>query len=406
MEHTQIEQIFLALTLFLLLAKLLGELMLRLKQPALLGELAAGIIIGPGLFGRFIFNSPIQNSEALSTMAELGAVFFFFIIGYSEVDLKQLKRIANKSLVASLPNVLLSFIFGYIIGVIWNYSVMASLFIGLALSLTAIGVSARTLMDLGRLRTDYGMLILGQAIIDALRSLLMLSLLILFVHPHEVFSTGAVLILIGKFVSFFIGVSIFGLFILNPLIDLLSRFMIDEAKFGMMIVILLLFSYAAQMLGLHMIIGAFFAGIILSMHAEFKTKDLEYKIYGISYGLFIPLFFAILGARVDFGALAQGGFLAVAIILIAIGVKLFGGYLGGLLIGYSSLKSWVVGCGLIPRTGVELVVVAVALEAGLIDDKMFASIVAMVAVTVFVTPFLLKFAIGRLEANKNNNTSF
>jgi Kef-type K+ transport system membrane component KefB len=406
MEHTQIEQIFLALTLFLLLAKLLGELMLRLKQPALLGELAAGMIIGPGLLGRFIFSTPIQNSEALSTMAELGAVFFFFIIGYSEVDLKQLKRIANKSLVASLPNVILSFVFGYFIGVIWNYSVMASLFIGLALSLTAIGVSARTLMDLGRLRTDYGMLILGQAIIDALRSLLMLSLLILFVHPHEAFSTGAVLILIGKFVSFFIGVSIFGLFILNPLIDLLSRFMIDEAKFGMMIVILLLFSYAAQMLGLHMIIGAFFAGIVLSMQAEFKTKDLEYKIYGISYGLFIPLFFAILGARVDFGALAQGGFLAVAIILIAIAVKLFGGYLGGLLIGYSSLKSWVVGCGLIPRTGVELVVVAVALEAGLIDDKMFASIVAMVAVTVFVTPFLLKFAIGRLEANKNNNTSF
>ena len=167
-----------------------------------------------------------------------------------------------------------------------------------------------------------------------------------------------------------------------------------------MIGIILLFSYAAQMLGLHMIIGAFVAGIILSMEAEFKTKDLEYKINGISYGLFIPLFFAILGARVDFAALAQGGMLAVAVIFVAIGVKLFGGYIGGLIIGYSSIKSWVVGCGLIPRTGVELVVVAVALDAGLIDNKMFASIVAMVAVTVFVTPFLLKFAIGRLEGNR------
>jgi len=400
MENTQIEQIFLALTLFLILAKLFGELMLRLKQPALLGELAAGMIIGPGLLGRFIFNSPIQNSEALSTIAELGAVFFFFIIGYSEVDLKQLKRFANKSLVASIPNVLLSFVFGYVIGVVWDYSAMASLFIGLALSLTAIGVSARTLMDLGRLQTDYGMLILGQAIIDALRSLLMLSLLILFINPDAVFSTGAVLILIGKFVAFFVGVSFFNLFILKPLTDLLSRFLIDEAKFGIMIGIILLFSYAAQMLGLHMIIGAFVAGIILSMEAEFKTKDLEYKINGISYGLFIPLFFAILGARVDFAALAQGGMLAVAVIFVAIGVKLFGGYIGGLIIGYSSIKSWVVGCGLIPRTGVELVVVAVALDAGLIDNKMFASIVAMVAVTVFVTPFLLKFAIGRLEGNR------
>ena len=90
------------------------------------------------------------------------------------------------------------------------------------------------------------------------------------------------------------------------------------------------------------------------------------------------------------------------IIVAAIGVKLFGGYLGGLLIGFSSSKSWVVGSGLIPRTGVELVVVAVALDAGLIDNKMFASIVAMVAVTVFVTPFLLKYAIGRFEKKSHN----
>ena len=281
MEQTQIEQIFLALMLFLISAKLFGELMLRLNQPALLGELAAGMLIGPGLFGRFFFNSPIQNAEALSTIAELGAVFFFFIIGYSEVDLRQLKRIANKSLFASLPNVLLSFIFGYFIGMIWDYSAMASLFIGLAISLTAIGVSARSLMDLGKLRTDYGLLILGQAIIDALRSLLMLSILILFVNPKAAFSTGAVLLLISKFITFFIGVSIFSLFLLKPLIVLLSQFLIDEAKFGIMIGIILLFSYAAQMLGLHMIIGAFVAGIILSMQAEFKTKDLEFKINGL-----------------------------------------------------------------------------------------------------------------------------
>ena len=402
MEQTQIEQIILALTLFLIVAKLLGELMLRLKQPALLGELAAGILVGPSLLGKFLFDGQIQNTEALNTIAELGAIFFFFIIGYSEVDLKQLKLIAKNSFVASIPNVLLSFIFGFVIGVSWGYSAMASLFIGLALSLTAIGVAARTLMDLGRLQTDYGMLILGQAIIDALRSLLMLSLLMLFVHPGSAFSTSAVFILIGKFVAFFVGALIFSVFFLKPLTNVLSKFMIDEAKFGIMIGIILLFSYAAQMLGLHMIIGAFVAGIILSMQAEFKTKDLEYKIYGISYGLFIPLFFAILGARVDFGALAQGGMLAVAVILAAIGVKLIGGYLGGLIIGYSSLKSWVVGCGLIPRTGVELVVVAVALDAGLIDDKMFASIVAMVTVTVFVTPFLLKFAIGKLELKKRN----
>ncbi len=397
MDQIRIEEIILAITLFLLAAKMLGELVLRLNQPALLGELAAGMIIGPQLLGRFIFKAPIQNCEALNTISEIGAVFFFFIVGYSEVDLNQLRRFAKNSLVASLPSVLLSFIFGYLIGIFWNYSLLACLFIGLALSLTAIGVSARTLMDLGRLHTDYGMLILGQAIIDALRSLLTLSILILFVHPEANFSARAVIMLIFKFIGFFISAIIFKLIILKPLTALVSKFWIDEAKFGIMIGVIFLFSYIAQILGLHMIIGAFVAGIIFSLQAEFQTTDLEYKVRGLSYGLFIPLFFSILGAKINFEALAEGGLLAIAVILIAIGVKLLGGYLGGLIIGYSAKKSWIVGCGLIPRTGVELVVIAVALEVGLIDDKLFASIVTMVGVTVFITPFLLKFAIEKLE---------
>lgn len=397
MEQIKVEEIILAITLFLLAAKILGELVLRLNQPALLGELAAGIIIGPQLLGRFFFSATIQECQALNTISEIGAVFFFFIVGYSEIDLNSLKRIAKNSFIASIPNVLLSFVFGYLIGVFWSYTFIASLFIGLALSLTAIGVSARTLMDLGRLHTDYGMLILGEAIIDALRSLLTLSILILFVHPEAIFSASAVVILVLKFIGFFVSIVVFKLFILKPLTGLVSKFLIDEAKFGIMIGVIFLFSYIAHILGLHMIIGAFAAGIIFSLQAEFKTKDLEYKVYGLSYGLFIPLFFSILGARINFGALNQGGTLALAVIVIAIGVKLFGGYLGGLMIGYSSKKSWVVGCGLIPRTGVELVVIAVALEVGLIDDRLFASIVAMVAVTVFITPFLLKFAISRFE---------
>lgn len=398
MEHIEIEQIILALTLFLLAAKFLGEVALRLNQPALLGELAAGIIIGPQILGRFLFDPHIQNCQTMNTFSEIGAAFFFFIVGYSEVNLSQLRSIAKNSLLASMPNVLLSFVAGYIIGVFWGYSLIASLFIGLALSLTAIGVSARTLMDLGRLHTDYGMLILGQAIIDALRSLLMLSVLILFVNPGTSFSFSAVLVLLIKFIGFFVGAFLFNTFLLKPLTNLVTEFLIDEARFGIMIGVILLFSYVSQILGLHLIIGAFVAGIIFSLQGEFKTKDLEYKVYGLSYGLFIPLFFSILGARIQFSALLDGGTLAIVIILVAIGVKLFGGYLGGLMIGYSSRKSWVVGSGLIPRTGVELVVIAVALEIGLIDNQMFASIVAMVAVTVFITPFLLKFAIAKYEA--------
>ena len=252
-------------------------------------------------------------------------------------------------------------------------------------------------MDLGKLQTDYGMIILGTAIIDDVLSLFILAILVSVAHPHASLTPLGVGFIVFKVVAFFAGSVLFALFVLRPLARVTSRFLVAEARFGIMLGVIFFFSLMANVTGLHMIIGAFTAGMILALQPDFKTKDIEYKVNGLAYGLFIPLFFAILGTRINFTALVEGGTLALGIILVAIAGKVLGGFIGGRIIRYPVRKSLVIGIGLIPRTGVELVVISIALSAGIIDQKIFTAIVAMVAVTVILTPVLLKQGIGFLE---------
>jgi Kef-type K+ transport system membrane component KefB len=399
MEGTglHIEEIFLAFTLLLALAKLLGEATERLGQPAILGELVAGIILGSHLLGPLLFHTPLYKIESLAFLAEVGAIFLLFSAGYLEVDLKRLMQLGKESLIVAISGVTVTFVAGFAVGRMFNYGLIGSLFLGLALSITSIGVTVRTLMDLGKLQTDYGMIILGTAIIDDILSLFILAILVPIAQPDATLTIAGTGIIAFKIIAFFGGSALFAAFFLKPLAKFSIKFVVAEARLGIMFSVIFIFSYIAKAAGLHMIIGAFTAGVILSLQPEFKTRDIEYKVNGIAYGLFIPLFFAILGTMIDLGALVQGGMLAIVIIVVAILGKILAGFVGGKMVKYSSRKSLAIGVGLIPRTGVELVVISIALSAGIIDQKIFTAIVAMVAVTVIVTPILLKQAVAFLE---------
>lgn len=399
MEGTglHIEEIFLAFTLLLALAKLLGEATERLGQPAILGELVAGIILGSHLLGPLLFHTPLYKIESLAFLAEVGAIFLLFSAGYLEVDLKRLMQLGKESLIVAISGVTVTFVAGFAVGRMFNYGLIGSLFLGLALSITSIGVTVRTLMDLGKLQTDYGMIILGTAIIDDILSLFILAILVPIAQPDATLTIAGTGIIAFKIIAFFGGSALFAALFLKPLAKFSIKFVVAEARLGIMFSVIFIFSYIAKAAGLHMIIGAFTAGVILSLQPEFKTRDIEYKVNGIAYGLFIPLFFAILGTMIDLGALVQGGMLAIVIIVVAILGKILAGFVGGKMVKYSSRKSLAIGVGLIPRTGVELVVISIALSAGIIDQKIFTAIVAMVAVTVIVTPILLKQAVIFLE---------
>ena len=387
----------LALSLLLFLAKLIGDLFERIKQPAILGELAAGILLGVHLFGPVLFSKPLYDIEYMYALSEIGAMFLLFMAGYSQVKIDKLLQFGKRSLAITCVEAPLSFAAGFGIGCLFDYNITASLFTGLALSLTSIGVTVRTLMDLNRLQTDYGMNILGIAVLDAIFGLFFLSFLTAFAHAQGEVSFYAIAFTIVKMGVFFGGAILFDRFVLFPLASLADAMNVAESRVGLILAIIFIFSYVANWVGLHFIIGSFVAGIIIARHSDFNETDIRHKLDGIAYGLFVPIFFGVLGAKIDFGVLKEGGVFAMALILTAIFSKFLGGILGGKVTGYPLLKALVLGIGLIPRTGVELVVVSLALSAGIIDERIFTAVVGMVAATVLLTPLSLKQAIRLLE---------
>ena len=392
----------LAISLLLFLSKLIGDLFDRIKQPAILGELAAGILLGVHLLGPFLFSEPLHKIEYMQVLCEIGAMFLLFMAGYSQVTIDKLLQFGGRSIAISCVEVPLCFAAGFGIGYLFDYGIIASLFAGLALSTTGIGMTVRTLMDLNRLQTDYGMNILGITILDDTFALLFLSFLIAFAHSQEEISLYIMGISILKIGLFLGGAILFDRLVLFPIASLADYMNVAEAKVGLILSTLFVFSYVADRVGLHFIIGSFVAGIIIARHSDFTQKEIKHKLNGIAYGLFVPIFFGVLGARIDFGILKDGGLFAAAFVLTAILAKFLGGTLGGKIAGYRLMKALVLGTGLTARAGVGLVMASLALSAGLIDEKIFAAVVGMVAVTVVFTPLALKYAIQILEKKKQS----
>lgn len=387
----------LAISLLLFLSKLIGDLFSRIEQPAILGELTAGILLGIHVLGPFLFSEPIHTIEYMRVLSKIGAMFLLFMAGYSHVKIDKLLQFGGRSIAISCVEFPLCFAAGFGIGYLFHYGTIESLFTGLALSITGIGVTVRILMDLNRLQTDYGMNILGIAILDATFGLFFLSFLTVFAHPKEEISLYIVGITILKIGFFFVGAILFSKVVLFPIALLADYMNVAESKVGLILSTLFVFSYVADLVGLHFIIGSFVAGIIIARHSDFTQKEIKHKLNGIAFGLFVPIFFGVIGAQIDFGILKDGGFFAMAFILTGILAKFVGGTLGAKITGYPMMKAVVLGIGLIPRAGVGLAIASLALAEGIIDETIFAAGVGIVVVTVVFTPPALKYAIQILE---------
>ncbi|MEA3279855.1 MAG: cation:proton antiporter, partial [Thermodesulfobacteriota bacterium] len=210
------------------------------------------------------------------------------------------------------------------------------------------------------------------------------------------YTMGITIVKIG---FFFGGAILFDRLVLFPIASLADYMNVPESKLGLILSTLFAFSYVADWVGLHFIIGSFVAGIIIARHSDFTQKEIKHKLNGIAYGLFVPIFFGVMGARIDFGILKDGGVFAMVFILTGMFAKFVAGTLGAKITGYPLMKALVLGTGLIPRAGVGLAMASLALSAGIIDEKIFAAVVGMVAITVLFIPLALKYAIQILEKN-------
>jgi Kef-type K+ transport system membrane component KefB len=389
-------QLAFELVIILLAAKAAGYISARLGQPSVLGELLAGVLLGPSLLN--ILGLPFINSSSLGTtiseLSELGVLLLMFIAGL-ELHLGELAGHRKVSLLASAGGLLLSIGLGWGAGLLFGLKGSAALLLGVALGATSVSISARTLMELGVLRSRVGLSLLGAAVVDDILSILAFSIFLAVTTGSG--GLGGLVWLAAR-MALFLGMAVaFGLWVLPALVRWVERLSISQGVFALAIVTLLVYGLAAEVVGqMAALIGAFLAGLMFARTPE--KSQIEPGINSLAYGLFVPIFFINIGLSINLRSLhVIALWLILVISLAAIIGKVLGAAAGARLGGFPGHEALQLGAGMVARGEVTLIVAAAGQAAGLLDAVAFSAIVAAVLISTLLTPSLLRFTFARFK---------
>src|SRR3990172_10046351 len=381
-------QLSLVLTTIILVAKASGWISVRLGQPAVLGELLAGLILCPtgvNLLHLPPFDSP-SLEETVLNLAELGAVLMMFIAGM-EVDLREMSRSGRVAVLGGGLGVAVPLLMGALVAGPFGYRGASGVFVGIVLTATSVSISAQTLLELGVLRTREGLAMLGAAVVDDILVIVLLSVFLALAGGAS--APGAVAIVVVRMLVYLVLAGVAGWFAMPPLMRWVDRQPISEGLASLLLSILLLFSFAAEVVGgLAAITGSFLAGVGLGRSP--LREETEGKIRTITYAFVVPVFFVSIGLQADARAIAGPSLLLLlALLLVAVASKVIGSGLGALLGGFAGRQALRVGIGMISRGEVGLIVATVGVGQGLIDAELFSIVVILVLLTTIITPLLL-----------------
>lgn len=386
-EAGSVTHLLLVLAALLATAKLLGALAQRVGQPAVLGELTAGVILGGSVLGLLDPADPVIHA-----LSELGVIILLFEVGL-HTDLRSLAKVAGTATIVGVTGVILPFVLGYFAASsILGLDVIPSVVCGAALTATSIGISARVLADIDQLDTREGQVVLGAAVLDDVVGLVILSVIGSVVLGSALTVTG---VITSTVVAFgFIAVALTaGKFVVPPIFRALERMRAPGALAVIALAFAFLLSALAARAGSAMIIGAFSAGLILNRTRQ--RSEIERATTTI--GLFlVPVFFASVGAAVKLSAFSEPATLAAGALLIVAGV------IGKFAAGYAPINfrgnKRLIGAAMIPRGEVGLIFAQMGLATGALTPSLFSALTLMVMVTTFLAPpLLVRFGGRRLR---------
>lgn len=372
---------FLTILIILLATKLAGDLSERLGQPAVVGKLMIGVVIGPALLGW------VENSHIIDELSEIGVLLLMFMAGL-ETDLTELKRSLKSSSAVAVGGIILPFLGGYATGLMMGMEVSHAIFLGLLLSATSVSISVQSLKDLNLLKSRESTTLLGAAIIDDILVVVLLAFVM------SLFGGGDVnlWVVVGKKLFFFILAAVFIWKVVKWVMRWLAPLRVSESVISAGLIVCFFMAYMAESFGVAGIIGAFAAGLAISQ-TEYK-HEVEHKLEPIAYTIFVPIFFVSVGFSVSFEGIGEQLGLLVILTLVAVLTKLIGSGLGAKLTGYSIRSSMGIGSGMVSRGEVALIIATIGLESGLLEQRYFTVLVIVVILTTLVTPFLLKKTLG------------
>jgi len=386
-------------------AKAFGELASRVNQPAIVGELLAGVVLGPVLLGKVfselgdLYDLTLEPGRFISDLADFGMLFLMLYSGmlFSSRLLRSASLlggcIAALGLAAPLA-------FGYVVGVLFGYEGNGLAFISIAVAVTALPVTIRILIDLEVMKTKTASTIVSAALISDVVLLLALSLVLS--NARGGISFAETLYLGSGFILFFVLALLIGRYIVPYIYKLLKWMRTGEAAFAVAIGFAIAFAVLAERMGLPAVIGAFIAGLLLAQTGKgLKTWErVQDVLSGVTIGFLAPIFFVLIGFTLDFEEVACALPLLSAIILVAVLAKVFGSYLPARAWGLGKNESMAIGSMMMGKGAMEMVFAKVALEEGIIDLRLFSVLVLMAFLSTALAPVLFKLFYNRAVENR------
>ncbi len=361
-------------------AKLLAELFERFGQPGIVGEILAGVLIGPSVLGW------VAPNPFITSLADIGVMFLLFRVGL-EVNPTELLKLGGTATIVAICGVIVPFILGWAILSAWGYPRIEAIFVGAAMVATSVGITAQVLSAQGLLQERASKIILAAAVIDDVLGLLVLAI-VSSMAKGEV-NALEIALTVGLALAFVVVIALWGNHTMGKLVPKLNETMqVSEAEFSLAMILLFTLSVAAVYVGVAAIVGAFFAGMALAGKVGQRVTDLTHG----ATELLVPFFLAGIGLHINLGTFRNSSliWLTIVILLAACVSKFLGCGLSSLHLG--KLDALRIGVGMIPRGEVGMVVAQIGLTLGVISQDVYGMVVFMAVATTIVAPPLLRIA--------------
>ncbi len=411
-----VEKFLFVFAIILIASKVIGELTERIKQPPVLGELIAGVLLGGSVFALIPSVSGQSGYETFHLLAELGVVILLFEIGL-ETDLNDLIKVGVTSTIVAIVGIVAPFVLGFLSIIAFQKyglltfanptsGMLVAITVGATLTATSVGITARVLSDINKIHTPEAKIVLGAAVIDDILGLIILAVVTGLIEASKQglesgISAVNVLTITLKAFGFLIASIIIGMLVTGKIFNFIQRLKVRGILLLSSISFAFLYAYLAHIAGLAAIVGAFAAGLVLAKTGQ--AKIIEERLKPVS-DLVTPIFFVMVGAAVDisiFNPFNSGNIPILIIALVLFAVAVAGKFVSGFAVFKEGLNKKAIGIGMIPRGEVGLIFAQLGLAFAVFDIQLFSAVTAMVMLTTFIAPPLLKKAFGSDEELDN-----
>ena len=400
-----------AIGIILLVGRLLGELMQRIGQPAVMGQLLAGVIIGQSVLGavcpsayRQLFAAGTQQKNMVDAIAQLGVLMLLLLTGM-ETDLGLINRMRRTAIYTSLSGILLPFVCGYLLGHFLPESLLpdpdrrlaTSLFLATALSISSVKIVAMVLMEVDFLRRNVGQIILASAILDDTAGWIIIAIISGLASRGSVDLAGAGIIVAGTALFMVFSFTLGRRWVAYAIRWTNDHLVIEMPVITTILIVMCAMAALTERIGVHTVLGAFVAGILIG-HSPILARHIQEQLRGLIVALFMPVFFTVAGLSTDLGVFKSTALIKLELILILIASfgKLGGCYSGGRLGGLGHRQSMALAIGMNARGSTEVIIATIGLSIGVLSRDLYTLIVFMAIATTMITPPLLRWALARI----------